>query len=182
MSQTDNAASATGSLTARIEEILAKEPWQMTPVIARSLNVSEAEVLRHYPGEVVWELDGGRAGELIQQMDKLGRVHVICSNGDCVLESYGYFGGFSVTGGFLNVQTETLDMHIHYLRIKSAFAFIKPSHTDGQATYSFQFFNQDGRSVFKAFVYKSVAEADGGELAARVGAWEQLRDTFLPAR
>jgi heme iron utilization protein len=171
----------TADLKTRIKDILDKEPWQMTPIIARQLNTNEAEILRNYPGGVTWELNGAKAADLIQELDKLGRVHVICSNGDCVLESYGYFGGFSIQGGFLNVQTQTLDMHIFHLRIKSVFAMIKPSHTDGQATYSFQFFNQDGRSIFKVFTYKSVGEADGSEIAQRTAAWEELRDKYRVA-
>ena len=151
----------------------------MTPMIARQLNVSEAEVLRHMPGsDLSVELDGARISDLIQELDQLGRVHVICSNGDVVLESYGYFGGFSITGGFLNVQTETLDMHIHHLRLKYAFALIKPSHTDLQTTYSFQFFNAEGRSAFKAFLYKSVSEAGGDEIEVRKAAWETLRAKY----
>lgn len=168
----------TPDLTGRIREILDKEPWQMTPVIARQLNVGESDVLRHYPGDFARELDADRAPELIQELDKLGRVHVICSNGDCVLESYGYFGGFSIAGGYLNVQTKTLDMHIHHMRIKAAFAVIKPSHTDGQKTHSFQFFNADGRSIFKVFAYKSVTEAEGDEIEGRVAAWAALRDRY----
>lgn len=166
-------------LTAKIQAILDKEPGQMTPMIARQLNVSEAEVLRHMPGEdISVELDGARITDLIQELDKLGRVHVICSNGDVVLESYGLFGGYSITGGFLNVQTDTLDMHIFHLRLKYAFALIKPSHQDGQTTYSFQFFNAEGRSAFKAFIYKSVAEAGGGEIEERKAAWQELREKY----
>lgn len=158
----------------KVAAILDKTPGQMTPVIARQLGINEAEVLRHFPGQFSTELDGGRATELIQEFEQLGRVHVICSNGDCILEAYGYFGGFSKAMGFLNVQTDSLDMHIKATNIKYAFALIKPSHQDGQSTYSFQFFNEDGRSVFKVFVYKSVSEADGDEIAQRVGVWEAL--------
>ena len=157
-------ATETESLSAKIQAILDKEPGQMTPMIARQLNVSEAEVLRHMPGsDLSVELDGARISDLIQELDQLGR---------------GYFGGFSITGGFLNVQTETLDMHIHHLRLKYAFALIKPSHTDLQTTYSFQFFNAEGRSAFKAFLYKSVSEAGGDEIEVRKAAWETLRAKY----
>jgi putative heme iron utilization protein len=183
MAQATDTTLEADSLGAKIQAILDKEPGQMTPMIARQLNVSEAEVLRHMPGEgISTELDGARISDLIQELDKLGKVHVICSNGDVVLESYGYFGGFSITGGFLNVQTDTLDMHIFHLRLKYAFALIKPSHTDLQETFSFQFFNAEGRSAFKAFLYKSVTEAAGDEIAVRKAAWEELREKYRLAK
>ncbi len=165
-------------LRQRIQKMLEGTPGIMTPMIARKLNVSEAEVLRHFPDDDTNELDGARAADLIEEFEQLGRVHVICSNGDCILESYGRFGGFSRAGGFLNVQTDTLDMHIKAANITQAFALRKPSHTDQQPTYSFQFFNEEGRSVFKVFVYKTVVEAGGDEINERLEAWNALKDKY----
>ena len=65
-------ATETESLSAKIQAILDKEPGQMTPMIARQLNVSEAEVLRHMPGsDLSVELDGARISDLIQELDQL---------------------------------------------------------------------------------------------------------------
>jgi putative hemin transport protein len=68
------------------------------------------------------------------------------------LESFGVFGNFSTFGEFFNVQTASLDMHIRYKNLGSAFAVQKPGHLDGINTLSIQFFDQHGNSAFKVFL------------------------------
>ncbi|MCC6545638.1 heme degradation protein [Candidatus Sumerlaeota bacterium] len=152
----------------------------MTPIMAREMGVSEAEVIRAFPADQVTELNvaDGKAVELIKTFEKLGRVHVITTNDVCTLESYGYFGGFSLTGPFFNVQTDTLDMHIRHQGIGSAFAVIKPSHQDGQTTYSVQFFSREGKSGFKVFLYKSVTEKEGGDVQKVIEAWKEITASY----
>jgi len=165
----------------QVARYLEKEPRAMTLLMARELRVPEAEIVRAFPEELVSELhiDGDRTLELIRSFESLGRVHVIASNSGCTLEAYGFFGGYSLTGPFFNVQTDTLDMHIRHQQIASAFALIKPSHQDGQTTYSFQLFDGEGRSVFKVFVYKSVTERDGAQIEAAVAKWREIRDAYV---
>jgi len=169
---------APAEIKTKIAEILAKSPWEMTPVIARQVGVPEIEVLRNFPGDAVVELDASKVQEIIRALADLGRVHVIASNEGCTLEAYGEFGGFSVTGPFFNVQTKTLDMHIRHMALKGVFAMIKPSHQDGQQTFSIQFFTERGSAAFKVFLYKSVSEAQGGEVDAAIAKWESIRSTY----
>ncbi len=169
-------APAPAEITARISEILAKSPWEMTPVIARSIGVPEAEVLRNYPGDAVTPLDAGRVIDIIKSLESLGRVHVIASNEGCTLEAYGEFGNFSLTGPFFNVQTKTLDMHIRHMTLKGVFAMIKPSHQDGQITYSIQFYTERGTAAFKVFLYKSVT--DSPDVESVIAKWEEIRARF----
>jgi putative hemin transport protein len=175
-----NATHAADELKARVAERLEKEPRVMTPTLAREFDVPEVEILRAHPADKVTELNvaNGRMLDLIQALESLGRVHVIASNEGCVLEAYGYFGGFSETGPFFNVQTKTLDMHIKHNELAAAFTLIKPSHQDGQKTYSIQFFTKSGRSAFKVFLYKSVSERDGTEVEQVVAAWEKIKAEF----
>ena len=114
--------------------------------------------------------------DLIAGFETLGRVHVIASNAGVVLESYGTFGGFSKAGPFYNVQTQDLDMHIKWPELTSAFALIKPSHMDGQTTYSVQFFGRSGQSCFKVFLYKSISGSEDVERA--IAAWEGICSEF----
>jgi putative heme iron utilization protein len=167
-------------LKKRVADYLATDPRAMTLVMARELCVPEADIVRAFPDDRVTELaiGGERTLDLIRSLEAFGRVHVIASNAGCTLESYGYFGGFSLTGPYFNVQTDTIDMHIRHQQLTSAFALIKPSHQDGQTTYSIQFFDTEGRAAFKVFVYKSVTERDGKEIAAAVDRWREVCASF----
>lgn len=172
--------SVSADLKQQVARYLEKDPRAMTILMARELRVPESEIVRAFPDEFVSELQvgGERTIDLIRAFEALGRVHVIASNSGCTLEAYGFFGGYSLTGPFFNVQTDTLDMHIRHQQIASAFTLIKPSHQDGQTTYSIQLFDGDGRAVFKVFVYKSVTERDGAEIEAAVAKWGEIRDAF----
>lgn len=171
-------AVASSNLAERVAEILAQTPGEMTIMMARKLGVPEAEVIRNHPAHLATELDATKSIEIIKALEALGKVHVIASNEGCTLEAYGHFGGFSLTGPFFNVQTPTLDMHIRHPALTQAFALIKPSHQDGQTTYSVQFYTPSGTSAFKVFLYKSVTEADSGDVANAIAAWESIRDRF----
>lgn len=131
---------------------LAKNPRQMTMILARQLELSEAEVIRALPDERSTELSMDSWDTLMAEVEKLGEVHVIVSNGTTTIESVGSFGGFSSGGGFFNVQSGTLDMHIRHANIVSVYAVRKPSHFDGNETLSIQFFDVRGAAAFKVFL------------------------------
>lgn len=125
---------------------------QMTLMVARKMRVPEVEVIRSLEGEIAHELDSSRWEEIIRAFEPLGNVHVIISNSAATMEVFGQFGKFTKTDGFLNIRTQSLDMHIRSWEIASAFAFRKPSHLDGYETLSFQFFDTTGNSAFKVFL------------------------------
>ena len=125
---------------------------QMTLMLARQMQLPEVEVIRALQGDLAHELDASRWEQIIRAFEALGNVHVIVSNGAVTLEACGQFGKFSLTDGFLNVQTKSLDMHIRTWELASVFAFRKPSHTDGREALSFQFFDRRGDCAFKVFL------------------------------
>ena len=136
----------------RIRTAVEKNPRKMTLQLARDLGVPEVEVIRAFPPDRVTELDVGRWEELLRSLEDLGSVRVLVSNGATTIEVDGRFGGFSTTGEFFNVQTDTLDMHIRWENLAAAFAVEKPGHMDGMATRSFQFFDQTGAAALKVFL------------------------------
>jgi putative hemin transport protein len=73
------------------------------------------------------------------------------SSGAATAEVLGHFGGFSTTGEFFNVQTDSLDLHIRWRELAAAFAVEKPGHMGGPATYSVQFFDRAGAAGLKVF-------------------------------
>jgi putative heme utilization carrier protein HutX len=133
----------------RIRAAVEKNPRKMTLQLARDLGVPEVEVIRAIPADRVTELDNARWEELLRSLETLGSVRVLVSNGAATIEVDGQFGGFSTTGEFFNVQTDTLDMHIRWRQLAAVFAVEKPGHMDGTATRGFQFFDQTGAAAFK---------------------------------
>lgn len=136
----------------RIRAAVEQHPRKMTLQLARDLGVPEVEVIRAFPGDRVVELDTARWEELLRGLEALGSVRVLVSNGATTMEVDGQFGGFSTTGEFFNVQTESLDMHIRWRQLAAVFAVKKPGHMDGTGTHSFQFFDQTGAAAFKVFL------------------------------
>jgi len=90
--------------------------------------------------------------EIIRAFEALGNIHVIVSNGAITIEVFGQFGKYTSAKGFLNVRTESLDMHIRSWELASVFAFRKPSHLDGHESLYFQFYDRKGSAAFKVFL------------------------------
>ncbi len=141
-----------GDSSERIRAAVAKNPRQMTLQLARDLGVPEVEVIRAFPAGRAVELDISRWEELLRGLEALGPLRVLVSNSAATVEVVGLFGGFSRTGEFFNVQTDTLDMHIRWQQLASVFAVEKPGHMGGGGTYSFQFYDQAGAAALKVFL------------------------------
>lgn len=157
----------------RIRAAVEKNPRKMTLQLARDLGVPEVEVVRAFPPDRVTELDIAHWEELLRSLESLGSVRVLVSNGAATIEVDGQFGGFSTTGEFFNVQTDTLDMHIRWRQLAAVFAVEKPGHMDGMATRSIQFFDQAGAAAMKIFLNF------GGPLPPeREAAFNELRAKF----
>lgn len=157
----------------RIRSAVEKNPRKMTLQLARDLGVPEVEVIRAFPPDRVTELDMARWEELVCGLEVLSTVRVLVSNGATTIEVDGQFGGFSTTGDFFNVQTETLDMHIRWKQLAAVFAVEKPGHMDGTATRSIQFFDQAGAAALKVFLNF------GGALSSERAAWfDDVRTRF----
>ncbi|MGL4552222.1 MAG: ChuX/HutX family heme-like substrate-binding protein [Gemmataceae bacterium] len=160
----------------RVRAELRDDPMEMTVQIAKRLGVPEADVIRELPDGRGVELDAARWQELFAAFEPLGDVHVIVSNSVTTCEVVGSFGGFSVWGEFFNVQSGSLDLHVRFKRLASAFAVEKPGHTGGGRTLSVQFFDPEGQAALKVFV-----NFTGKPTAERVSAFEAIRGAFRKA-
>jgi putative hemin transport protein len=159
----------------RIRAAVRDNPNKMTMQLARDLGVPEVEIIRAMPDNRAVELDISRWEELIRAFEALGDVHVIVSNGGATLEVVGPFGKFSTWGDFFNVQTKTLDMHIRWSQLGSAFAVEKPSHMDDEtSTLSFQFYDKSGAAEFKVFL-----NFGGRVTPERAAKFAELRERFI---
>ena len=128
----------------------------MTMMAARKFDVPEQAVVEALMGE--WPIvrlreDAFRA--LMEALPALGTMRVFVRSRAAIIEAVGTFGGFSETGPFFNVQTDTLDMHILHAEIGAIFAVEKWGHDTTIATHSFQFFDHAGNAAFKAFLWEN---------------------------
>jgi len=147
---------------------------QMTSILAKQYDLTEAEIVSILPPEQVTPLDASQWEAILRGLEEVGNVHVIMSNRSGVLEVFGQFGNFSQTGPFFNVQTKSIDMHLRYETLAQIFAIEKPGHMDGVSTISIQFFNDEGSAAFKVFF------TFGGKApsADRRAQWEAIRARY----
>jgi putative hemin transport protein len=172
-SQHDEAAAGHEGVAERLREAVRRHPRKLTLQLAREFGVPEVEVVRAFPAERAVELDGARWEDLIRSFEALGPVRVLVSNGATTIEAVGRFGGFSTTGDFFNVQTDSLDLHIRWRELAAAFAVEKPGHMDGVTTYSVQVFDRAGAAAFKVFLnFGDAVPPD------RLRQFQQMRDTL----
>ena len=91
----------------------------------------------------------------MEALPSLGTMRVFVRSKAAIIEAVGVFGGYSETGPFFNVQTDTLDMHIFPAEIASIYAVEKRGHDSEYVTHSFQFFDRQGDAGFKAFLWEN---------------------------
>jgi putative hemin transport protein len=164
-------------LVTSIRNYFRVDPSRMTMMAARKFAVPEQSVVETLCGE--WPIEKLRDGvfhELMESLPTLGLMRVFVRSRAAVIESVGTFGGFSESGPFFNVQTETLDMHILHQEIASIYAVRKIGHDSSFVTHSFQFFDRQGDAAFKAFLWEDFPNVP----PATIEAFLELARRFSP--
>ncbi len=157
--------------TAAIRAYFREDPSRMTMMAARRFDVPERSVVEALLGQwPIVRLGDDAFRPLMDALPGLGLMRVFVRSRAVVIESVGCFGGYSETGPFFNVQTETLDMHILVAEIGPIFAVEKRGHDSDNATHSFQVFDRDGNAAFKTFLWEDFPAVP----AARVEAFRDL--------
>ncbi len=158
----------------RVEAVRAwfrEDSSRMTMMASRKFDVPEEAVVAALVGQwPIVRLRDDSFRELMEALPGLGLMRVFVRNKAAVIESVGVFGGFSETGPFFNVQTETLDMHIFHEEIGPIYAVEKRGHDSDNATHSFQFFDRRGDAAFKAFLWEDFPNVP----AARIESFRSL--------
>ena len=168
---------ALGDLKKMVRDALQADPNIKALSLAQQLNVKEAQALGAYPQSCCAELDALRAEQLIRELEKLGRAHVVVNSGAAIMETFGEFKNFSTAGPYLNVSSRDLHMHIYVKRIAKIFAVKKPLDVSAEPNCSLQFFNSEGDSAFKVFIHAQIPSRTLG-LDQQVKVWEQLQDEY----
>ena len=144
---------------------------RMTMMAARKFAVPEQAVVDALVGQwPIVRLREDSFRDLMEALPDLGVMRVFVRSRAAVIESVGVFGGYSETGPFFNVQTDTLDMHILHAEIGPIYSVRKVGHDSDFVTHSFQFFDKTGDAAFKAFLWEDFPNVP----AARVAAFGEL--------
>src|SRR5690242_14841318 len=171
----DDPTTPPADLADPIRDYVRGERSRMTILAARKFGVAEQVVVEppvgHWP---IVRLREGAFRELMEALPELGTMRVFVRSRAAVIESVGTFGGFSETGPFFNVQTDTLDMHILHAEVDAVFSVEKVGHDSSFVTHSFQFFDRSGDAAFKAFLWENFPDVP----PARVAAFRELTERF----
>ena len=158
----------------RAEEVrlwFREDPSRMTMMAARKFGLPEQVVVDSLVGQwPITRLRDGAFADLMDALPALGTMRVFVRSKAAIIESVGVFGGYSESGPFFNVQTDTLDMHIFPAEIASIYAVEKRGHDSDYVTHSFQFFDRRGDAGFKAFLWESFPQVP----AARIDGFYDL--------
>jgi putative hemin transport protein len=158
-----------------IRSYFERDPSRMTMMAARKFAVPEQAVVEALIGQhPIVRLRDGVFRVLMESLPELGTMRVFVRSKAAVIESVGTFGGFSESGPFFNVQTDTLDMHILHAEIGAVYAVQKLGHDSAIATHSFQFFDRVGDAAFKAFLWEDFPNVP----AHRIEAFQELSRRF----
>ena len=147
----------------------------MTMMVAKKFAVPEQAVVDALVGQwPIVRLRDDAFRELMDALPDLGVMRVFVRSRAAVIESVGVFGGYSETGPFFNVQTDTLDMHILHAEIGAIYSVRKVGHDSDFVTHSFQFFDKLGDAAFKAFLWENFPKVP----LERVEAFQELTRRF----
>ncbi len=161
-----------------IRSYFREDPSRMTMMAAKKFSVSERDVVDALVGQwPIVRLRDGCFRDLMEELPGLGLMRVFVRSRVAVIESVGVFGGFSETGPFFNVQTDTLDMHIFPAEVASIYSVRKVGHDSDYVTHSFQVFDHEGNAGFKAFLWEDFPKVP----KARVEAFEEMTRRFAGA-
>jgi putative hemin transport protein len=148
-----------------------EDPSRMTMMASRKFGLPEQAVVDSLVGEwPITRLRDDVFAELMEALPSLGTMRVFVRSKAAIIESVGIFGGYSESGPFFNVQTDTLDMHIFPAEIRSIYALEKRGHDSDFVTHSFQFFDRQGDAGFKAFLWENFPQVP----AARIESFHEL--------
>ena len=154
-------------LAESIQAYFKDDPSRMTMMAARKFAVPEQAVVDSLVGQwPIVRLRDEVFRDLMESLPSLGVMRVFVRSRAAVIESVGEFGGFSETGPFFNVQTQTLDMHILHSEIGPIYSVRKVGHDSDFVTHSFQFFDHQGDAAFKAFLWEEFPKVPEATIAA----------------
>lgn len=167
------------SKSEEIREWFRADPSRMTMVASRHFKVPEAEVVEALVNEwPITKLSAEAFRDIMEGLKQVGLVRIFVRSRAAVMECDGNLGEakFSNSGQFFNIDGGGLDMHIMPAEIHQAFAIEKKSHMNpNDHTYSIQFFDKQGDSALKIFLWQDFPKIPAASVAAFGRVVEQFK-------
>jgi len=171
MAMTQPKAESSGALALRYRAYRAEHPKVRIRDAARSLGVSEAELVATGNGDTATRLHADRWGDVIKALPEVGPVMALTRNDDCVHERHGAYGEVSVNGAMGLVLGEDIDLRLFLNRWRHGFA-VREMTGHGERR-SLQFFDGAGQAVHKVYATEHTDRAAFDKLVARFTAADQ---------
>ena len=167
-------------LREKVAKKLAANPTIKTSILADSLNVPEADILRAMPDGYARQLPIPDLELFVTKLQTLGLLYFVTRNDACITEIEGRFAGFSKSGPFFNVSGQALHLHLRLDRIHTVFHVTPPASQATPAWPSLQFFQSSGIAAFKVFLIESLQRQAGDDWERSLAALDELvRDHCL---
>lgn len=147
-----NCACEAKGIKEKVMEMAQKNPSQATGAMAKELEISEMDVIRNLPEDMVKEVSKDRFDEIIAEVSTWGVLTVIVQNESTILEVKAPFPLGTYGHGFYNLQSKDTPIggHIKIDDLDAIFFVSKPFM--GLESHSIQFFNKNGSPMFKLYL------------------------------
>ncbi len=140
------------SIAQRIQTLLEQDPSAHPSSIATQLAVSEWEVVRHLPAELMTQVPSDQAEVLLAELAGWGPVTTIVESDGSIFEVKAPFPKGKTARGYYNLMGRDGEMHGH-LRLDNVVGIALVSKLFmGKEGHSFQFFGHSGRCIFKIYL------------------------------
>lgn len=140
------------SIALRIHELLEQDPGAHPSSIASQLAVSEWEVVRHLPAELVTLVVGEQAEGLLADLADWGQVTTIVESEGSIFEVKAPFPKGKNARGYYNLMGRDGEMHGHLKLDNVMHVALVSKLFMGKEGHSFQFFGHTGRCIFKVYL------------------------------
>lgn len=163
-------------------KLRAENPQLRIRDAAEKLNVSEAELLATEIGAGVVLLDA-KCAEMLQELDKLGRIMALTRNDSIVHERKGEYKNVEIMNGHGQMAlavNEDIDLRIFLANWR--FAFAVTSENPRGTLRSLQFFDADGTAIHKVFLTAQSHEDEYAKIVEKYRSSEQNQTLKFEAK
>ncbi|PKG39236.1 heme utilization cystosolic carrier protein HutX [Psychromonas sp. Urea-02u-13] len=165
----------TEQLTEQVQSMLEQQPGLLPSEIAQQLQVSEAQVVFSFNGQMVTRVDGKQTEALLGELNSWGNVTTIMHSEGSIFEVKAPFPKGKVAHGYYNLMGKAGEIHGH-LRIDliTDIALVSKPFRGNESHY-FGFFTKQGNSVFKIYLGRDKKRQ---LLAEQVQSFSQLKTKY----
>ena len=158
----------------KVAELFAENPAELPAVVAAKLQITEGEVIRNMPENMVTLIEGMPLEDIYTHLRDWGDIMLVLDVEGSIFEMVTPFpkGGYKY--GYYNMSDSRTPLrgHLRMDGIATIAMISKPFH--GMDTKSVQFFSAAGKPVFKVYIRRNKDRSFVAEQLAQFEALEAL--------